>query len=271
MTKGVVIFAFNNEQIDYLAMASWSACNIRRHLDLPVCVITDVTDTSRTVAFDQVVLTDSPAVQQQRYFYDFKNSAAWHNMNRSSVHDLSPWDHTLVLDADYVVASGQLQTLFDVDQDFLAHHTAIDASGYPPFNDNNYFGSYRMPMTWATVICFRKGKTAKLIFDAMQMIRDNWDHYRQLYYISENTFRNDYALSIAMNIVDGHTLSMPPIPWSLVSLTSQARLTQLDPDTYRIDYENSDTEGKPKWIVLKQQDFHAMGKKTLGDIVANPC
>ena len=69
----------------------------------------------------------------------------------------------------------------------------------------------------------------------------------------------------------GHTLSMSPIPWSLVSLTSQARLTQLDPDTYRIDYENSDTEGKPKWIVLKQQDFHAMGKKTLGDIVANPC
>ena len=128
-----------------------------------------------------------------------------------------------------------------------------------------------MPMTWATVICFRKGKTAKLIFDAMQMIRDNWDHYRQLYYITENTFRNDYALSIAINIVDGHTLSMPPIPWSLVSLTSQARLTQLAPDTYRIDYENSDTEGKPKWIVLKQQDFHAMGKKTLGDIVANPC
>ena len=71
MTQGVVMFAFNNEQIDYLAMAAWSAKNIRRHLNLPVCVITDVTDTSRTVDFDQVVLTESPAAQQQRYFYDF--------------------------------------------------------------------------------------------------------------------------------------------------------------------------------------------------------
>ena len=271
MKRGVVIFAFNNEQIDYLAMAAWSARNIHRHLDLPVCVITDVTDAGRTADFDQVVLTESPSVQQQRYFYDFKNSAAWHNMNRSSIYDLTPWDHTLVLDADYVVASNQLRVLFAADQDFLAHGHAIDASGYPPFNDNNYFGSYRIPMAWATVMCFRRSKTAKLIFDAMQMIRDHWDHYRQLYYIPENTFRNDYALSIAMNIVDGHTLSTPLIPWPLVSLTSQSRITQLDPDTYRIDYENSDTAGKPKWIVLKQQDFHAMGKKSLGEIVANPC
>jgi hypothetical protein len=48
MTQGVVIFAFNNEQIDYLAMAAWSARNIRRHLDLPTCVITDVTDMTVT-------------------------------------------------------------------------------------------------------------------------------------------------------------------------------------------------------------------------------
>ena len=270
MTRGVTIFAFNNEQIDYLAMAAWSARNIRRHLNVPVCVITDVTDTTRTVDFDQVVLTESPAVQQQRYFYDFKNSAAWHNMNRSSIYELTPWDHTLVLDADYVVASDQLKVLFDVDQDFLAHRVAVDASGYPPFNDNNYFGSYRIPMYWATVMCFRRSKTAQLIFDAMQMIRDNWDHYRQLYYIPENTFRNDYALSIAMNIVDGHTLSTASIPWSLMSLTSQSRITQIDPDTYRIDYENSLTEGKVKWVLLKQQDFHAMGKKSLGAIVASP-
>jgi len=35
-----------------------------------------------------------------------------------------------------------------------------------------------------------------VIYDTMQMIRDNWTHYRQLYSVSENTFRNDFALSI---------------------------------------------------------------------------
>jgi hypothetical protein len=101
----------------------------------------------------------------------------------------------------------------------------------------------------------------------MQMIRDNWDHYRQLYYISEDTYRNDYAMSIAMNIVDGHTLSAPAIPWPLISITSLSRLTQVDTDTYRVEYENSNTDNRTKWILLKQRDFHAMGKKTLGDQV----
>ena len=269
MTRGVTIFAFNNEQIDYLAMAAWSAKNIHRHLDLPVCVVTDIADTARTVNFDQVILTESPTAQQHRYFYDYQQSAVWHNMNRSSVYDLSPWDHTLVLDADYVVASDQLNMLFDIDQDFLAHDRAVDISGYPPFDSNNWFGAYKIPMAWATVMCFRRSNTAKLIFDSMQMIRNNWNHYRDLYYITEETFRNDYALSIAMNIVDGHTLNMPTIPWPLMSLTSLARLTQQDTDSYRVDYENTKTNGKPSWVLLKNQDFHAMGKRALGGIVAN--
>jgi hypothetical protein len=269
MTKGVVIFAFNNEKIDYLAMASWSARNIRRHLDLPVCVITDVTDATRTVEFDQVVLTEPQQTEQHRYFYDYKASAVWHNTNRSSVYDLTPWDHTLVLDADFVVASDQLKQLFNIDQDFLAHRMAYDVTGFIAFHDNNWFGTYQMPMSWATVMCFRRSKKAQLIFDTMQMIRDNWLHYRQLYNVSENTFRNDFALSIAMNLVDGHTLSTPAIPWNLASITANTKLTQIEPDTYKIAYVTSD--GKSRWIVLKQQDFHAMGKQALGEIVDNPC
>jgi hypothetical protein len=268
MSKGVTIFAFNNEQIDYLAMASWSARNIHRHLDLPVCIITDVTDTARTAEFDQVVVTESPAAQQHRYFYDYQASGTWHNMNRSSVHNLSPWEHTLVLDADFVVASDQLKILFDIDQDFLAHQHAYDLTGYPAFNDNNWFGTYKIPMSWATIMCFRRSKTAEMIFNSMQMIRDHWTHYRDLYQVSENTFRNDYALSIAMNIVDGHTLSTPSIPWPLASITSTVNLTQVGPDTYRVEYV--DNNNKRKWTTI-QQDFHAMGKKSLGAIVANPC
>ncbi len=41
MTTGALIFAFNNEQTDYVAMAGWCARNIRRHLDIPVAIVTD--------------------------------------------------------------------------------------------------------------------------------------------------------------------------------------------------------------------------------------
>jgi len=265
MTRGVLIFAFNNEHVDYLSMAAWSAQRIHRHLDLPVCVVTDRTDACDNKHFDRVVLVDLPSSGRPRYFKDYKKVAVWHNTNRANAYELSPWDHTLVLDADYVVASDQLACLFDVDQDFLAHRWAHDVSGQRAFYDNNWLGMYRMPMSWATVMCFRRSKKAQFIFDTMQMIRDNWDHYRHLYHIGENSYRNDYSMSIAQNLVDGHTLSSPHIPWSLVTVTPETKLEQVDQDTYKITYETA--ESKIKWMYLKQ-DFHAMGKQALETIIA---
>ena len=264
MTTGVLIFAYNNEHIDYLAMANWSAKNIRRHLNLPVCVVTDQLIPAE-YKFEQVVYaaTDS---QNSRWFADINATVTWYNGNRSNAYELSPWDKTLVLDADYVVASDQLTQLLNIDQDFLCHRWAYDVTGLQPFDDNNFFGRYQMPMSWATVMLFSRNKTAELIFESMQMIRDNWDHYRNLYGILKSTYRNDFALSIAMNIVDGHTLSTPAIPWQLATVTPDHQLTQTAQDQYRVDFTTADK--KARWMTLSQ-DFHAMGKHHLGAIIAN--
>jgi hypothetical protein len=250
MTTGALIFARNNEQIDYVAMARWSAKNIERHLGIPTHIVTDD------------ALNDNT-----RHFTDVGN-VTWHNHNRMDAYLLTPWDRTLVLDADYVVASDQLKSLLDADQDFLAHKQAYDVTGSNNFEGLNTFGNNRMPMWWATVMMFRKSQHAELIFNSMQMIRDNWAHYRNLYKNTTATYRNDHALTIALGIVNGHTLDHNSIPWTLASLTPEHQLTQLDQDSYRVDYIN--TENKARWITL-QQDFHAMGKQQLGEIVANPC
>jgi hypothetical protein len=73
-------------------------------------------------------------------------------------------------------------------------------------------------------------------------------------------------LSIALGIVNGHTLTHAGIPWGLASLTPEHKLTQLSADRYRVDFVNN--ENKSRWIELTN-DFHAMGKQQLGDIVAN--
>jgi hypothetical protein len=248
MTTGALIFARNNEQIDYIAMAQWSARNVKRHLGIPTHIVTD----------------DAPN-DNTRHFEDVGN-VTWHNHNRIDAYRLSPWDRTLVLDADYVVATNQLQSVLEVDQDFLAHRWAYDVTGCNTFEGLNWFGNNRMPMWWATVMMFRRSRHAELIFDSMQMIRDNWPHYRNLYKNTNTTYRNDHALSIALGIVDGHTVDHLGIPWALASLTPEHKLTQLDQDRYRVDFIN--TENKPHWIELRQ-DFHAMGKQQLGEIVAS--
>jgi len=266
MTVGALIFAFDNEKIDYVAMATWSAKNIRRHLNIPVCLVTDTPPADETV-FEHVVLTSSNAPTVNTRYFDDVGTVTWHNLNRMDAYALTPWDQTLVLDADYVVASDQLKSILNSQEDFMCHRTAYDVTGLQTFNDLNVFGQYQFPMWWATVMMFRTSERARLVFESMSMIRDNWTHYRNLYANPRSTYRNDHALSIALNIENGHTLQTTDIPWGLASLTPEHKLTQLDTDHYRVDFVTADK--KPRWIELTT-DFHAMGKQQLGDIVANP-
>jgi hypothetical protein len=255
MTTGALIFAVNNEQIDYVSMAQWSARNIERHLGIPTHIVTD----------KEIATTGTNG----RWFEDFSTTVVWHNESRVSAYDLSSWDQTLVLDADYVVASDQLQVVLESEQNFLAHRWAYDLVNQNDFLGLNYFGLHSMPMWWATVMMFRRGPQAKLIFDAMKMIQQHWDHYKRLYKNNSPSYRNDHALSIALGIVNGHVTNHDSIPWKLASLTPEHKLKQLDLDRYRVDFTTSNN--KSCWIELQGQDFHAMGKQQLGEIVANPC
>jgi hypothetical protein len=265
MTTGVLIFAFNNEHIDYLAMANWSAKNIRRHLNLPVAVVTDI-PVPLNYCFEQTIYA-VPKDTHTRKFSDISESVTWFNGSRTDAFNITPWSQTLLLDADYVVASDQLKCLLDLKQDFLAPRIAYDITGAENFEELNTYGNYKMPMSWATVVMFRRSTKAEMIFNCMTMIKENWDHYRSLYGITKKTYRNDFALSIAMSMVDGHTLTTPSIPWKLASVNHNQKLTQISQDVYRVDFITHDN--KPRYITIAQ-DFHAMGKKQLGEIVANP-
>lgn len=262
MTTGALIFAFNNDDIDYVAMATWSAKNIHRHLGIPVCLVTDQ-DTSTSV-FDHVVRLDRGQAGS-RYFEDLDRSVKWYNHNRFDAYAVTPWDQTLVLDADYVVASSSLKSLFHSQPDFLCHRYSYDLTR-PGFHDGlNTFGDRKMPMWWATVMLFKKSPRAKHIFQVMRMVHDNWQHYCDLFGIHRSTYRNDFALSIAIGVVSGHTWTQETIPWNLAAVMPAHRLEQIDQDSYMITFE--DANKRQKRVPIQGHDFHAMGKNDLGDIV----
>ena len=103
MTTGALIFAFDNEQTDYVAMAGWSAKRIRRHLKIPTAVVTDADPTDRRLAAADQVINATPVSGGTRWFEDYQATVSWHNASRTDSYSLTPWDQTLVLDADYVV------------------------------------------------------------------------------------------------------------------------------------------------------------------------
>lgn len=263
MTRGALIFAFNNEKTDYVGMAAWCAKNIRQHLDLPTAVVTDCTDAAKLSNFDQVIYSSAEA-GGTRFFEDYNSTVTWNNASRVNAYVLSPWDETLVLDADYVVSSSQLNRLWNIDNDFMCHTDAFNMATGEYLAELNVFGEHRLPMSWATVMMFRRSNTAQFIFDCMQMIHDNWQHYRDLYGIHNKNYRNDFALSIAIGIVSGHTGHVGRIPWALASVLPEATLSSF-PLGYTVEY--TDASGQRKYIDFRGMDFHAMGKAHLEKII----
>ena len=265
MTTGALIFAFNNSDIDYVSMAAWSAGNIRRHLGIGTTVVTDSKQAVTNSIFEHVILTDKEQ-GGTRHFSDIGNVVTWYNSNRVDAYNLTPYEQTLVLDADYVVSSNNLKSLFNSGQDFLCHRNAYNIANGEFLTDLNKFGAHGFPLWWATVMLFKKSNTAQYIFDCMNMVKHNWQHYRDLYSIHRSNYRNDFALSIALGIVNGHTLCIDSIPWALATVLPEVKLAKAGEDAYTLEYVNHNNQ--LKYQSHANSDFHAMGKKHLGDIVA---
>ena len=262
MTVGALIFAYPNEAFDYVRMAAWTAGNIQRHLGIPVAV---VTDRPTDLGFDRVIIHASTA-KDSRWFVDADQRVSWHNQSRVDAYDLTPWDRTLLIDADYVVASNSLKALLDLtNQSLLCHRAAYDATGMNDFHALNHLGRFQWPLCWATVVVFNRDQHAKTVFDCMRMVRDNWSHFQHIYHEPNHTYRNDHALTIAQNITNGHWPDWPVIPWSLATVLPEHRVTCVDQDRYRVDFQRGDN--RRAWLELAGQDFHAMGKQSIMDML----
>ena len=116
------------------------------------------------------------------------------------------------------------------------------------------------PLLWATIIAFKKTARTKYIFDCMKMVQENYEHYVQLHNILGYTFRNDFALTIALRIVNGQTeCPSDYMPWDLLHVSKDIKV-----------YRNSDTSylaietipEKKKYCIVSDTDFHCLGKET---------
>jgi hypothetical protein len=267
LSKGALIFAFNNEHMDYIAMAAWSAQNIQKHLNLPVAIVTDDPEKAAKYDFDHII-TSKPDSGGTRYFVDYKQTVTWYNAGRATAYELSPFEQTLLLDADYVVASDTLLQVMEMPQQFVAFDRSLDPAEESEADPMlTKFGNPHMPMWWATVMMFRRGNLSQYIFDSMQMVRANWQHYRHLFNIVEGTYRNDYALSIALGILAGHEQSVHAIPWPMINVMPNQSLKKLAADQYQIDWTTTDNRSRS--IMFGGVDFHAMGKKHLEKVIAD--
>jgi hypothetical protein len=271
MSRGFLIFAFNNEVIDYLGHALWIADRIERILGLPTSIVTDTKSAeTKTDVKHNLVLTDAIAGHQRNFDINQQDKVAeWKNVNRFQAYDLSPYDETVVIDSDYIVNSAQLLNLFGSQEDFLVHRKPFDITDRDHFQPYDYLPRYQFPHYWATVIYFKKTQFAKQMFEVMQMIKENYSHYARLYKFRSSPFRNDYAVSIAMSIMYGHRInSIPVIPWNMPMIANSAEIKQLDDRRFEINYQkNINRKDKPMRVTVNDQDIHFLNKFSLEEMV----
>jgi len=264
-SKGVVMFA-RNSKLDYMRIAQHNCKLIKEHLQLPVAVITDTKtrDESDTSVFDYVIMDDTECSNMRTFFLKDSNlRTPWLNGSRSDAYDLTPFDRTLLLDADYLIMSDNYKKLFDIDVDFCCHYDVLDVTGQNLYKTDERLSVYTIPMVWATAVVFNKCEFAENVFDMMRLVKEHWDYYSALYQFDRRVFRNDFALSIALHVLGGYGTEAYRIPWRLPTLTSRAEIIEYTERGIKYVYDKNERN----YVGRINQDIHIMNKQALPEFL----
>ena len=194
-SKGVVIFATNTAETDYVGIAEQNARLIKHHMGLPTTIVS-AKDTG----------------SNKRFSTDTGTFVEWKNFGRHEAYAASPYDETIILDADYLIFDNSLNELFGSEFDYLL----FDKNRYVNIDQQpSVMGPHSLPYVWATAVLFRKTERTRLFFELVAKVKRNYDYYRLLYNVQEGNYRNDYAFAIAHYILNGFELatkSFSPFP-----------------------------------------------------------
>lgn len=255
MKRGVLLFAHNNDSTNYYDMAVYTASRIKKFLNLPITIVTDEYSNTENKIFDNIIIVE-PNKNNKR------DKSIWINKNRYSAYTLSPYDDTLVIDVDYMINSDQLLNLFSLSSDFLCHYNVkfLLDDIYTERISSRSFNTY-----WATVMKFKKTQRVKHIFYLIEMIQNNYSHYSTMYDFLGTTYRNDYALTIALRTVCGQITDLNDnIPWKLIHIPQNANLIRISDTSYKVLTTIKD---KVSYIEIKDIDFHVLNKNSFKKLI----
>lgn len=167
MSRGVCVFAQNNGTVDYVQQAEYLAMSIAITNSLPVTLITD-TPVDNSV-FDKVILLKEDSAQNYE----------WKIQNRYKVYDLSPYDQTVVLDADCLVLS-DITRIFDKKYKNLFFTTSATTYRGDIVTADVYrktFTANNLPSVYSGFYYFAKNDLSKKFFELQKIIFENYQDF----------------------------------------------------------------------------------------------
>jgi len=284
MTNGIIMFALNGQAkdkdnntftVDYIKMAIANAINIKKYMqNNSVALITDtkgrqhLDKLNATLHFDHIIINDPNYKGKGPNTNHFVNTRAmrtgintirlpWQNQTRPDVYKMSPFDKTLLIDSDYFIFDNTLDQVFQTDKNILCGKHVEEIGHQESLIDYERLHHQTLKLFWATVLYFTKSNEAKMMFDIMTMVKNNWQYYSKLYKFDNSpTYRNDFAVSVALHLMQGKKeTTQYDLPFKLMCLADKHIMKSTNSFYYRYN-DRWAGSGFPK------QNIHIMNKES---------
>ena len=239
-SRGILAFAIDTVDTSYTTIANRTVKLASQTLGLPYTIITQ----------DHMA---SMNWHNYRHDVDLGRPVEWKNFGRNLAYELSPYQETLVIDADYVVLDSNLLRIFDTAWDYLLQRQARSLNDEPV---PTVMGAYSLPYVWATVFAFRKTPKSQLFFDLVRRIEANYHYYKELFNVESRSYRNDYAFAMADIIINGFSVLNNSIPGPMLNILQPIE---------SITVQNNQVVIKDKHsaYVVPRMNMHVMSKAYL--------
>ena len=209
MSKGFLWIAQNNEKTDYMKLSVSLCQSIKKYCkNSQVCVITDKSTKAPDNIFDHVIVLE----------HDDSAGSLWKMSNEWKVFHLSPFIHTIKLEADMLVNSS-----LDWWWNYLCQYDMVFSYHCRDYQDNivvespyrKLFRENRLPDVYNGLHYFRRSVWANRFFNLCRMIIKNW------IYVKENILINchdsepttDVVYALANKIMDPLQLKKINFEW----------------------------------------------------------
>lgn len=195
MSKGFCLLAQNNDTTNYVRQAYALALSLHRHnKGQKISLITnDPIPKEWQEPFDQIIPIP---------WTDDASDSEWKIENRWKVYHASPYDETIVLEADMFITQDILHWWEE-----LSKHDIFFVSNVRTYRDELVTSDYyrktftanKLPNLYSALHYFKKGNTAKEFYNLLEIVMQNW----ALFYtkFAKERFQNKCSVDVSCAIV----------------------------------------------------------------------
>jgi hypothetical protein len=271
LSAGALVFAYNNESVNYVEQAKYLALRISKYLNLPTSLVTDTESVVDETVFDKVIRIDPKRYTAKKYNNGTlsNQTLSFKNDTRVYAYELSPYHKTLMLDSDYIIADSILSDCFKSKYSFMIYKDAFDLAGHRDYSEFDKISETGVDFYWATCVYFTKTQSNKQFFDLLQHIQENYQHYRQVYQVVTPVYRNDHAFSIAIHMMNGFEKGnfAKKMPGTMFYTTDKDIVCSIKDDEFTFLLEKHNRLGEYTPAKITGNSVHVMNKFSLAEVI----